>query len=60
MILAEDIIVHKLYWYKLGGKVSERQWTDVLGVLQVQGDCLDYEYLKRMAGWHTNAALGIC
>jgi hypothetical protein len=46
---AEDVIVHKLYWYQLSGSVSERQWTDVLGVLQVQGEHLDYTYLDRMA-----------
>jgi hypothetical protein len=46
---AEDVIVHKLYWYQLSGCVSERQWTDVLGVLQVQGEQLDYPYLERMA-----------
>jgi hypothetical protein len=46
---AEDVIVHKLYWYQLSGSVSERQWTDVLGVLQVQGEQLDYTYLERMA-----------
>jgi hypothetical protein len=27
---AEDVIVHKLYWYQLNGRVSERQWTDGL------------------------------
>jgi hypothetical protein len=42
---AEDVIVHKLYWYQLGGGISERHWTDVLGVLQVQKDQLDYPYL---------------
>lgn len=34
----EDVILHKLYWYRLGGEVSERQWNDVLGVLRVQGE----------------------
>ncbi|MEN8128438.1 MAG: hypothetical protein ABFR90_11655 [Planctomycetota bacterium] len=43
---AEDIIVHKLVWYQLGGNVSERQWTDVLGVLQVLQQDLDYAYLE--------------
>lgn len=43
------VIVHKLYWYQLNGRLSERQWTDVLGVLQVQGEQLDYPYLERMA-----------
>ncbi len=46
---AEDVILHKLYWFQLGGGVSERQWNDVLGVLQVQRETLDYEYLKRGA-----------
>ncbi len=46
---AEDVIVHKLYWYQLGGGISERHWTDVLGVLQVQKDQLDYPYLRQAA-----------
>ena len=45
----EDVILHKLYWYDSGGKVSERQWHDVLGVLRVQGSALDLEYLRRWA-----------
>jgi hypothetical protein len=43
----EDIILHKLLWYQSGGGVSERQWLDVLGVIKVQADSLDKEYLKR-------------
>jgi hypothetical protein len=46
---SEDIIIHKLYWYQLGGKVSERQWSDVLGVLQVQREYIDRDYLERAA-----------
>jgi len=46
---AEDVVIHKLYWYQLGGMVSERQWNDVLGVLQVQQGNLDHTYLERTA-----------
>jgi hypothetical protein len=46
---AEDIIVQKLYWYELGGGVSERQWTDVVGVIQIQGGRLDSDYLEKAA-----------
>lgn len=43
---AEDIIIQKLRWFRLGGEVSEKQWNDVLGVVRVQFDKLDLNYLK--------------
>lgn len=46
----EDIIISKLEWYMLGGEVSERQWKDLIGVLKIQGDRLDFNYLKKWAG----------
>jgi hypothetical protein len=45
IVSAEDIILLKLQWYKSGGCISERQWSDVLGVLSVQGQSLDMRYL---------------
>lgn len=46
---AEDIMLHKLEWYKLGGGTSENQWKDILGVIKVQGELLDKEYLHKWA-----------
>jgi hypothetical protein len=51
---AEDVILNKLRWYRLGGCVSERQWSDVLGVMRVQAGALDMRYLRRWA-----AGLGV-
>ena len=46
---AEDIILAKLEWFKLGGEISERQWRDVLGVMGVKANELDLDYLGRWA-----------
>jgi len=45
----EDIIVQKLSWYERGARISERQWTDALGVLMVQKNRLDLDYLRETA-----------
>ena len=37
---AEDTLLAKLNWYRMGGEVSERQWRDVMGVVKVQGGAL--------------------
>ena len=51
---AEDIILAKLEWFRAGGEVSERQWRDIVGVMDLQGDRLDMDYLQKWA-----SALGV-
>jgi hypothetical protein len=46
---AEDTVLEKLRWYRLGGAVSDRQWLDAVGVLRVRRGDLDREYLQRWA-----------
>lgn len=46
---AEDTILSKLEWYRLGGEMSERQWRDILGILKTREGDLDLEYLKKWA-----------
>jgi hypothetical protein len=41
----EDIILHKLRWYRLGDETSEQQWEDILGVARTQAGKLDDAYL---------------
>jgi len=45
----EDIILAKLEWYRLGGEVSDHQWSDIQGVLKVQAGRLDLNYLRQWA-----------
>ena len=45
---AEDTILAKLEWFRLGGETSERQWWDIVGVLRV-GAGTDRAYLRRWA-----------
>lgn len=47
---AEYILLRKLAWFELGRRVSDRQWNDIRGLVQVQRDELDVEWLRRWAG----------
>jgi len=49
LVSPEDIILLKLKWYKQSDFISDRQWSDILGVLSVQKNSLDFDYLKNWA-----------
>jgi hypothetical protein len=51
---AEDILLAKLQWYRQGGEVSERQWSDILGILAANAG-LDLGYLDQ---WSARLDLG--
>ena len=40
----EDVIIKKMDYFKAGE--SERQFPDIVGILQICGDQLDYDYIK--------------
>jgi hypothetical protein len=46
---AEDSIVAKLEWFRLGDESSERQWQDVSRLVALHGDVLDVAHMRRMA-----------
>ncbi|OZH53703.1 hypothetical protein AFK68_15885 [Hydrocoleum sp. CS-953] len=42
----EDIILHKLIWYKIADNYSLKQWRDILGVIKARRKILDFDYLR--------------
>lgn len=46
---AEDIILAKLVWYRLGNEISDQQWRDILGVLKMRRGTLDLGYIRHWA-----------
>ena len=45
----EDLVLHKLVWFRKGGETSERQWRDIAGVLLQQRNLLDTSYIADWA-----------
>ena len=45
----EDTILSKIVWYKKGNMVSDQQWRDIKGVIRIQGNKLDQNYLQDQA-----------
>lgn len=51
----EDVLLNKLAWYELGNGASDVQWRDVQSILRVQGEALDFAYMRR---WAADLKLG--
>jgi hypothetical protein len=43
----EDTIVAKCRWFDLGNRVSDRQWHDLVRLMEVQRGNLDIRYIER-------------
>jgi len=41
----ENVLLRKLRWFVLGNRVSDRQWNDIVQVLEIQAGRLDEIYL---------------
>jgi hypothetical protein len=46
----EDVILGKLEWFVQTDKTSERQWSDIVGLMKVQAGALDMDYMQTWAG----------
>jgi hypothetical protein len=45
----EDTVLRKLLWFREGGEVSDKQWRDIVSVLQISGQKMDQTYLDAWA-----------
>jgi hypothetical protein len=49
MAQPEDIVLAKLEWFRATGNSSDKQWTDITGVLKMQCFNLELDYLRHWA-----------
>ena len=41
----EDTLLSKLVCFRVGGEVSDRQWHDIRGIVEIKREQLDRSYL---------------
>ncbi|MEZ0326809.1 MAG: hypothetical protein ACAH95_12985 [Fimbriimonas sp.] len=46
---SEDAVIGKLRWFDLGHRKSDRQWNDIVQVLEIRKGLMDEEYLRNWA-----------
>ena len=49
VLSAEDVLLIKLWWFSIGGRISDRQWNDIESVAKLQAGRLDLTYLTSWA-----------
>ena len=49
VLSAEDVLLIKLWWFSIGGRISDRQWNDIESVAKLQVGRLDFAYLTSWA-----------
>ncbi len=49
-LAAENIAIQKLRWFRAGNEVSDRQWNDIVRLLDIQLPALDIEYISHWCG----------
>jgi hypothetical protein len=47
MTSAEDTLIAKLNWYRMGGESSGQQWRDICGIIAIQREALDMDYVRK-------------
>ena len=48
-VTPEDILLAKLFWFRLGGEASEVQWRDIQGIVHSCANTLDRRYMQSAA-----------
>ena len=43
----EDTVIAKLRWFVMGNRVSDRQWNDIIRVIEIQGTNFDFDYARK-------------
>lgn len=45
----ENTVLQKIKWYESGNRVSDRQWNDIVQVIEIQGPAFDRDYFLHWA-----------
>ncbi len=49
VMTAEDNVLSKLQWFRMGNEVSVQQWRDAIGILKTKSEYMDLKYMNETA-----------